>query len=185
MPLWLTHTSSGPLSQALLHHRSMTRTAPTPSPQLCYKANLVCSAVLYDHWVYDFDTEVLNPFFPEDYLKQKDGSKKEETEAYVPCWLHAKSWDIPLQRPARVCVIVSKFSANCCATTPSHKALKQQDQLGGQVCGHGYVSSLEMMGRIQNRAGVLLCKSLPQGHCNPPRLQWKMWPTVCVLSPSP
>lgn len=42
------------------------------------------------------------------------------------CWLHAQSWDIPVHRPASVCVTVSKLSANCCATSQSCKGCEAQ-----------------------------------------------------------
>lgn len=162
MPLWLTYTSSGPLSQALLHHRSMTSnsTHSLPSALLRDKSCLFCSSLWplgIWLWYWGFKS-----FFSEDYLRQKDGSKKEETEAYVLCWLHAKSWDISLQRPASVCVVVSKLSANCRATTWIHKAHEapgpaQWSGLWPWLCqffgddGAGF----------QKRVGVLLCKFLP------------------------
>lgn len=78
------------------------------------------------------------------------------------CWLHAQSWDIPLQRPASVCVIVSKLSANCRATTRSPKA---REAPGPAWCSGLWPQLRQFFvdgAAFQNRAGVLLCKPLPR-----------------------
>lgn len=68
--------------------------------------------------------------------------RKRESEVYMLCWLHAQSWDIPVRRPASVCVTVSKLSANCCDTIKVARDAKHEEQLGIQVCSHDYASSL-------------------------------------------
>ncbi|TRZ23433.1 hypothetical protein HGM15179_003588 [Zosterops borbonicus] len=67
-----------------------------------------------------------------DYLKQKDGSKKEKTEAYVLCWLHAKSWDIPLQRPEFM-LLSASFLQIAMQLLDVTRHVKHQDQLSGQM----------------------------------------------------
>lgn len=92
--------------------------------------------------MYDFDIEVLNPFFSEDYLKQKDGSKKEKLKLMccVGCMPRV---GIFLCRGQPLFVLLSASFLQIAVQlleVPRH--VKHQDQLGVQVCGHNYVSSL-------------------------------------------
>lgn len=126
MSLCLTCFSSVPLSQALLHSQGVQATSEQQNPlsplspatrQILFVLQFFMTtryrSLIQRIWM----------LFSEDYLKQKDESKK---QYFTYSWLHAQSRGIAVDRPASIWVVVSNLSANCCATRQSCKGYEAQ-----------------------------------------------------------
>lgn len=144
MPLWLTCTSSGPLSQALLHPRNMTTnsTHSLPWALLRDKSYLFCSSLWplgIWLWYWGFKS-----FFFWRLFEAERRFKEREDRSLCAVLVACPELGYSSAEASQCLLLSASFLKIAMQLLRITRQVKHQDQLGGQVCGHGYASSLEM-----------------------------------------
>lgn len=177
MPLWLTHTNSGPLSQALLHHRSVTSnsTHSLPSALLQYKSCLFCSSLWplgIWLWYWSFKSFFSWRLFEAERWFKERGNRS-------LCALLVACQELGyFSAEASQCLcycqqVFCKLLGNCSES--------QGTKAPGPTWWSGLWPWLCQFFGDDGQAFKTEQESLPP--CG--RLQWKLSPKVCILSPSP